>query len=427
MSAAAITLLAVFAGGLLTGVPIVFCIGLASVVTLWVADFPQMILAQRILSGTNVISLLAIPGFILTGELMIHAGLSRRLVRICQTMVQHVTGGLGMVTVLAATFFAAISGSAPATTAAIGGIMIPEMEKRGWQKNFAAALASAAGPIGQMIPPSIPMIIWGVVAEESISQLFLAGIIPGIMIAGGLMILCYFAARRQGIAPETSRSTMAELRAAINDGKWALAAPVIILGGIYGGVFTPTEAAAIGVAYALIIGIFVHRELRVSELYAITLKSMKTATIVCFIIAVASAFGWLVAIEQLPATIANGILSVSSNPYVLLFLLNLFLLFVGAIMDNIAAMIILGGILQALGAHIGLDPTHLGAIVVINLAIGMATPPFGYSLFVGAATSNLSIEQITKALWPMLLVQFAVLMLVSYVPFITLALPSLIR
>ncbi|MEW5421481.1 TRAP transporter large permease [Amorphus sp. 3PC139-8] len=427
MSDASWTILLVFLGGLLTGVPIVFSIGLAAIAGLYVADFPFVVLAQRVIAGTQVFSLLAIPGFVLAGDLMMHGGLSRRLVKVCQALVQHVTGGLGMVTVLSATFFAAISGSAPATTAAIGGIMVPEMEQRGWRRDFSAALATASGPIGQMIPPSIPMIIWGVVAEESISQLFLAGIIPGFLVAVGLMTVCYFTARRQNIMTDVKRATWPELRSALNQGKWSLAAPVIILGGIYGGVFTPTEAAAIGVAYAFIVGFFIHRELKLSDLGAIMLQSMRTSTIVCFIIAVASAFGWLVAIEQLPDTIASGILSVSSNPIVILLLLNLFLLFIGAVMDNIAAMIILGGILTSIGNQIGLDPTHLGALVVINLAMGMATPPFGYSLFVGAAISKLSIEEVAKALWPMLLIMMVVLALVAYVPWVTLALPSLVR
>ena len=424
MTETAWALLLVFAGGLITGVPIAVAIGLAAIAGIYMADFPWIILSQRIIAGTQVFSLLAIPGFVLTGDLMMHGGLSRRLVGVGQCLVRHITGGLGMVTVISATFFAAISGSAPATTAAIGGIMIPEMEKRGWRRDFAASLATASGPIGQMIPPSIPMIIWGVVAEQSIGKLFLAGIIPGILIAFGLMGVCYVTARRNGIMTNEKRATLKELGSAVNHGKWSLAAPVVILGGIYGGVFTPTEAAAIGVVYALVIGLFVHRELKVADLPAIVKRSMRTTTIVCFIIATAAAFGWLVTVEQLPGTVASIILGVSDNPIVILLMINVFLLFIGAVMDNIAAMIILGGILTAMGARIGLDPTHLGAMVVINLAIGMATPPFGYSLFVGSAISGVPIEKMTKTLWPMLLVMFAVLALVTYVPWITLAIPN---
>ncbi|MDX1729536.1 MAG: TRAP transporter large permease [Aurantimonas coralicida] len=423
MTATAWALLLVFAGGLFTGVPIAIAIGLAAAVGIYMADFPWVILSQRVIAGTQVFSLLAIPGFVLTGDLMMHGGLSRRLVAVGQALVRHITGGLGMVTVISATFFAAISGSAPATTAAIGGIMIPEMEKRGWRRDFSASLATASGPIGQMIPPSIPMIIWGVVAEESIGKLFLAGIIPGILIACGLMGVCYVTARRSGIMTNEKRATWKELRSALNQGKWSLAAPVVILGGIYGGVFTPTEAAAVGVVYALMVGLLIHRELRPRDLPSIVRRSMRTSTIVCFIIATAAAFGWLVTVEQLPGTIAGIILGLSDNPIIILLMINVFLLFIGAVMDNIAAMIILGGILTAMGANLGLDPTHLGAIVVINLAIGMATPPFGYSLFVGSAISGVPIETMTKTLWPMLLVMFFVLALVTYVPWITLAIP----
>lgn len=415
-----------FAALVVLGMPIAFCLGIAALAALYVADIDIIVLAQKLVAGSQSFTLLAVPCFILAGELMRVGGLSRRLVRIAETMVQHLTGGLGMVTVLSATFFAAISGSAPATTAAIGNIMIPEMAKRGYRRDFSAALASAAGPIGQMIPPSIPMVIWGVIAEESITKLFLAGVIPGLLTCVGLMAVCYFSARAMGVSRETRRATFAEMLEALRDGKWALLAPVIILGGIYGGVFTPTEAGAVGVAYGLLAGMLLHRELKLRDLPGLFRRAMETTAMVMFIIASAAAFGWLVALEQLPETIANALLSVSSNPIVILLMLNLLLLLIGAIMDNLAAMIILGGVLISIAQQIGIDPIHFGALVVINFAIGMVTPPFGYSLFVGAAISGLSIEAIAKALWPMLLVQFLVLMAVTYIPAVTLALPNLL-
>lgn len=415
-----------FAALVVLGMPIAFCLGIAALAALYVADIDIIVLAQKLVAGSQSFTLLAVPCFILAGELMRVGGLSRRLVRIAETMVQHLTGGLGMVTVLSATFFAAISGSAPATTAAIGNIMIPEMAKRGYRRDFSAALASAAGPIGQMIPPSIPMVIWGVIAEESITKLFLAGVIPGLLTCVGLMAVCYFSARAMGVSRETRRATFAEMLEALRDGKWALLAPVIILGGIYGGVFTPTEAGAVGVAYGLLAGMLLHRELKLRDLPGLFRRAMETTAMVMFIIASAAAFGWLVALEQLPETIANALLSVSSNPIVILLMLNLLLLLIGAIMDNLAAMIILGGVLISIAQQIGIDPIHFGALVVINFAIGMVTPPFGYSLFVGAAISGLSIEAIAKALWPMLLVQFLMLMAVTYIPAVTLALPNLL-
>ena len=424
MSPVALSLLLTFLLTLVLGLPVAFCLGVAAVVGLWVADIDLIVLAQRTIAGTQVFSLLAIPGFVLTGELMTRGGLSRRLVRVCHCLVRHLTGGLGMVTVLSATVFAAISGSAPATTAAIGGIMVPEMERHGYRRPFAAGLATAAGPIGQMIPPSIPMVIWGVVAEESIARLFLAGILPGVLIAIGLMGVCYFTARREGLARESRRSTGAELRQALAEGKWALAAPLIILGGIYGGVFTPTEASAVGVVYGLLVGLVVYRELHPRDLPGVFLEAMRTTAIVTFIIATAAVFGWLVAIEQLPGRVAATLLGVSDNPVVILLMLNLLLLFIGAVMDNIAAMIILGGVLTTVGRQLGMDPTHLGAMVVINFAIGMATPPFGYSLFVGSAISKESVERIARAMGPLLLVEVVVLLLVTFVPGLTLWLPG---
>jgi C4-dicarboxylate transporter DctM subunit len=425
MTEVGIILLAAFGTFLFGGVPIVFALGVAAAIGLWVSDIDLVVVVQRTVSGTQSFSLLAVPGFILAGELMFRGGLSRRLIRMCNSMVARFRGGLGMVLVLSATFFAAISGSAPATTAAIGKIMIPEMEKRGYERSFATALATASGPIGQMIPPSIPMIVWGVISETSITRLFLAGVIPGLLVACGLMFLCFLTDLHAHRKSETRTINYAEVRAAFKDGLWALMAPVIILGGIYGGIFTPTEASAIGVVYGLVVGIFVYKEITWVDLPEVVLVSMKTTTVVIFVIATAGIFGWLVTLEDLPNAIAEGVFGISDDPIVILLMINALLLFIGAIMDNIAAMLILGAFLISLGQQLGLDPTHLGAIVVINFAVGMATPPFGYSLFVGAAISGLSVEKISMSLWPMLLVQIVVLALLTFIPPITLFLPDL--
>lgn len=425
MTETSVILLAAFATFLFGGIPIVFALGIAAAIGLWVSDIDLIVVVQRTVSGTQSFSLLAVPGFILAGELMFRGGLSRRLIRMCYSLVARFRGGLGMVLVLSATFFAAISGSAPATTAAIGKIMIPEMEKRGYERSFATALATASGPIGQMIPPSIPMIVWGVISETSITRLFLSGIAPGLLIALGLMFLCYLTDVHAKRKSETRITDFTEIRAAFKDGLWALMAPVIILGGIYGGIFTPTEASAVGVVYGFVVGLFVYREIAWTELFGIILTAMKTTTVVIFVIATAGIFGWLVTMEDLPNVIAGSIFGISQNPIVILLMINALLLFIGAIMDNIAAMLILGAVLTSLGQQLGLDPTHLGAIVVINFAIGMATPPFGYSLFVGAAISGLSVERISVSLWPMLLVQVFVLGLLTFIPPIALFLPNL--
>ena len=425
MSAAAWILSAGFAVLLVLGMPFAFALGLATLGALIVSDIEVIALAQKMIPGSQSFSLLAIPFFVLAGDLMTAGGLSRRLVGVANVLVRHVTGGLGMVAVIAAVFFAAISGSAPATTAAIGTIMIPEMEKRGYDRAFATALAVSAGIIGPLIPPSIPFVIWGVIAEQSIARLFLSGLVPGILLAIGLMVLCWNYARRREIAGE-ARATGAEMRRAFWEGKWALGGPVIILGGIYGGVFTPTEAAVVGAFYALVIGMFVHREVKLKDLPRITLGSLRTTAIVMFIITAAAGFGWLVAFEQLPPKIAELLTSISDESWVVLLTLNALLLLIGAVMDNVAAMVILGGVLTTTGNGLGMDPIHLGAMVTSNLTIGMATPPFGYALFVGAAVSRIGIWEISKAMWPMIGVMVLVLLAVTYVPAVSLALQGLI-
>ena len=410
---------------LVLGVPIVFAIGISSVIALWMLDIDLVVLAQRLIAGTHSFPLLAIPGFILAGDLMSHGGLSTRLMQIADRMVRHVHGGLGMVSVLSSMFFACLSGSAPATTATVGSIMIPEMEKRGYTKRFATSLAVSVGPLGQIIPPSIPFIVWGVIAEQSITRLFLSGIVPGVIDGSCYMVVCYVLAKRLGIG-KLPRATFRQFLRAVSEGKWALLAPVIILGGIYGGVFTPTEASVVGVAYGLIVGLFIYRGLQWNDLYGLVLRSLRTTAVVMFIIAAASAFGWLLAYEQVPDKIVELILSVSDNRIVILLLLNATLLIIGAIMDNLAAMIILGGVLMHLGTQLGIDPIQLGPMIVINFAVGMETPPLGYSLFVGSAISGLSIEEISKGMLPFLLVDIGMLLLVTFVPWITLWLPGLI-
>jgi len=414
-----------FAILLILGVPIVFAIGISSALALWILNIDIVVLAQMLIAGTQKFALLAIPGFLLAGDLMTAGGISSHLMKVSNSLIRHVTGGMGMVSVLSSMFFACITGSAPATTAAIGTIMIPELEKRGYSRRFATSLAVSVGPLGQIIPPSIPFIVWGVIAEVSITRLFLSGVVPGILDGMAYMIVCYLIAKRAGIASDPRASLREVLRAAYK-GKWALLAPVIILGGIYGGIFTPTEASMIGVAYGFFIGMFVYRGIHFSDLIPLITQAMRTTAVVMFIISMAAAFGWLLAYEQVPAKLVNLILSVSENKIVILLLLNLMLLLIGAVMDNLAAMVILGGLLINLGNQLGLDPIQLGPIVVINFAVGMETPPLGYSLFVGSSISDLSIEEISRGMWPFFMVDVGMLMLVTFVPWVTLALPKLI-
>jgi C4-dicarboxylate transporter DctM subunit len=407
-------------------VPLAFAIGLATIGALWSADIDMMIFAQRMVSGTQSFSLLAIPFFILAGDLMTAGGISRRLVGFAEVLVRHRTGGLGMVAVLAAAFFAALSGSAPATTAAIGAIMIPEMEKRGYSRPFSTALAVAGGIIGPMLPPSIPMVVWGVMSETSISQLFLAGVVPGILLAAGLMVLCWHHARTHEIAPQP-KATRAEVWSAFNAAKWALCGPVLVLGGIYGGIVTPTEAAIVAAVFALVLGFGVYRELTLQNILPVTRGSLKTMTIVMFIIALANGFGWILAFERIPGQVTQAMEGLADTPALYLLMTNVLLLVIGCVMDNLAAMIILASFLIPIGEQLGMDPVQFGAMVAINFTIGMATPPFGYTIFVGAAISGLKIGQIARPLLPMLGVMIAILLLVAFVPQVTLAIVGLVR
>ena len=411
---------------LLLRVPLAFALGLSTIAALWAADIDQMIFAQRMVSGTQSFSLLAIPFFILAGDLMTAGGISRRLVGLADVLVRHRTGGLGMVAVLAAAFFAALSGSAPATTAAIGAIMIPEMEKRGYSRAFATALAVAGGIIGPMLPPSIPMVVWGVMSETSISQLFLAGIVPGLLLASGLMALSWRHARKHGIEAQP-KATRAEVWGAFNSAKWALLGPVLVLGGIYGGIVTPTEAAIVAAVFALVLGFGVYRELNRENIVSVTLNSLKTMTIVMFIIALANGFGWVIAFERIPMEVANALEPFADQPALYTLMLNGVLLAIGCVMDNLAAMVVLSSFLVPIGDQLGMDPVQFGAMVAINFTIGMATPPFGYTIFVGAAISGLSIGKIARPLAPMLGVMLVVLLLVAFAPPVTLAAVDLLR
>src|SRR5690606_18580406 len=286
-------------GALICGVPIAFALGGVALVGFVVAGIDPLVVARRLIAGTQTLSLLAIPGFILAGEIMRLGGLTRRLIRIASALVGHISGGLSMATVVAATFFGAISGSAPATTAAVGTLMPDELEKRGYRRAYAAALCTSVGPRGQMIPPSIPMIIWGVLAEQSIARLFLAGLLPGLLTSAGFLVVSWLYGRVRGV-PREERATLHELIAALRSGIWALLSPVIILGGIYGGVFTPTEASMVAVVYGLLVGVGIYRELGWKELGQVLTGSLRTTANVTFVIAMAAPFAWLMSYERIP-------------------------------------------------------------------------------------------------------------------------------
>lgn len=415
MSEVAWFLTAGFGLMVVAGVPFAVAIALAVTGALIAADIEPAFLAQSVISGSQSFSLLAIPLFMLAGELMSAGGLSQRLVDVASTLVRHLRGGLAMVTVLAALVFSAISGSAPATTAAIGAIMIPAMAKAGYDKAFAASIAVSAGVLGPLIPPSIAFVIWGIVAEQSIGRLFLSGIVPGFVLAAGLLVICWAHARRHDV-PRLPRATLREAGTAFARGRWALASPLVVLGGIYGGVFTPTEAAAVSCVYALLVGLFVERQLSLRALPGIFASAMRTSAIVCAIIAVSAGFGILVAQEQIATRFAAWMAANVGERWVALAALNIAFFLLAAVMDEIAIMVILGPMLIAIANRFGVDPIHFGAIIVTNVSIGMAAPPIGYCLFIGMAISGLSLARISRAIWPQIAWMLVVLFLTTYIP-----------
>lgn len=404
------------------GLPLPFAIALSSVLALTVGDMPLVLIAQRMYMGTDSFPMLAIPFFVLSGEIMLKGGLSKRLIQVANSLIGHLTGGLAMTSVASAAFFGAISGSAPATTASIGSIMVPEMKKAGYDEDFSAALVASVGPLGQIIPPSIPMVLWATMAGISVSDLFLAGVFPGILMALALCICSYIIAKRRGFRRVGKRAPAHEVFHALKEGIWALLMPVIILGSIYGGVCSPTEAGGVVCFYALFVGFFIYRELKIKDMMGILINTVKTTAMVVFMVGCANLFGWIMASEQLPAKMVSGFLSVSGNKFVILFLLNVALLITGALMDNISAMTILCAVLTGIGSAVGMDPIQLGAIIVINFAIGNITPPVGYTLYVAAGITGQPFERIAKNAMPMLLCEILVLLIITYIPFFTLAL-----
>lgn len=409
-------------------IPIGITLGLSTAIAMYfTSDIPMLMLAQKSVTGLDSFPLLAIPFFILAGALMCGGGISRRLVNLAEALVGFITGGLAMVTVLACMFFAAISGSGPATVSAIGSFMIPSMKERKYDAGFAAAITAAAGTIGVIIPPSIPFVIYCVVAQCSIGDMFIAGIVPGIIIGIALMLVCYGTAKKRHYLSVSERPRFSTVWKALKDAFWALLVPVIILGGIYGGIFTPTEAAVVAVVYSVIIGKFVYKELDAKGIY----ECLRTTGLINgateFMIGLSMAFASYLAMAQIPAHIADWLTNFAHNPIVLLMIINVFLLIIGCFVDNIAAVIILTPILLPVVKMIGVDPIHFGLIITVNLACGFISPPYGINLFVASAISGESIENISKAILPSFIAMVICLMLFTYFPVFTLGLLNLIR
>lgn len=411
---------------LLMGQPIAYVLGGASVAYLLVkGTLPFTILAGKMFEGLDSFPLLAIPFFMLSGALMNEGGITQRLIRFAQLLVGAIRGGLGLVNVIASMFFAGISGSAAAEASAIGSVLIPAMKEEGYDEDYAAALTASASTMGPIIPPSIPMILYGATANVSIGALFLAGAVPGVLLGAGFMVLAWYMARVRDY-PVGRRSNLKELAVGLKDALLALTMPGIILGGILGGVFTPTEASAVAAVYAFVIGFFVYREIKLARLPAIIADAALGTAIVMLVIGASELFSWILAAEQVPVKMAEAMLSVSSSPWVVLLLVNVLLFVVGIWLEPAPALIILVPVLAPLAQKVGIDPVHFGAVVVINLVIGLITPPVGASLFVVCSVAKLSLERVSRAIWPFIGVAILVLLLVTYIPPLTTWLPRML-
>jgi tripartite ATP-independent transporter DctM subunit len=407
--------------------PIAIAIGTAASLAIVVqGDFSLMMVVQRLIAGTDSFHLLAVPLFMFAGILMEKGGISRRLIALADALVGWLPGGLAAAAIVSAMFFAGVSGSAAADTAAVGAVLIPAMKRAGYGSGFSAAVQAAGGSTGVVIPPSIPMILFGFLTGASIGKLFAAGILPGLLIGGSLIAVASFSAWQRGVAVNR-RFSAAALGRAFTEALLPLGAPAIILGGILTGVFTATESAAVAVVYALVVGMLVYRKIRPADLPALIIDGSVTTAIVMFIIATASVFGWVAAIEELPARLSAGLLTLTDDPVLLLLIINLLLLIAGTIVETTAALILFVPLITAMQPVLGIDLLHLGVIVVANLAIGMLTPPMGICLIVSGAISGDTITRVSHRILPFLAVLIFDLLIISFWADLSLFLPGLME
>ena len=418
---------AILLGLIFLGVPIAYALGLSSMyLIINYLDVPLVLIAQNMFSAVNSYEFLAVPFFMLAGSFMSHGGVTKRLINFAQSIVGPYRGGLAQVVAVSGIFFGAISGSAAAVTAAIGAIMIDSMEKKGYSRPFTAAVIAAGGMVGIVIPPSITLVVYGVIAGVSIGDLFLGGFGPGIVYGLSMLALSYFICRKNGWGGEGSFSFKNLFKSFLNS-IWALLMPVIILGGIYGGIFTPTEAAAVASVYALVIGFFVYRELKIKDLPKIIASAIYGTVVIMFIVAAAKVFGYVITSAEIPHMLGAWITSIAPNRYVFLIIVNVILLMLGTLVNPSAAVVILTPILLPAALSFGIDPVFFGVLMICNLAIGNITPPVGLDLFVVSAVTKLSIDKIAKAIYPYILVLVAEVFVFAFVPQIIMFLPNLFR
>ncbi len=417
-------LIAIFVICLILRFPIAFALGLSCLAYVFFKGIPLIILPMKMYSGIDVFILLSIPGFILSGNLMNHGGLTEKIIAFCNHLMGHIRGGLALANVGASMLFAGISGTAVSDTASIGSVMIPAMKKEGYDAGFSCAVTASSSTVGPIIPPSVPMIIAATLSGLSVGKLFLAGAIPGFMLGIGLMVVVYFISKKRRY-PKHPRSGLKQVLYGFKDTFWAILMTFIIIFGIVGGVFTPTEASIIAVIYALIIGSLVYKKLSLRNLPIIVLDSMKTSASLMILVGFANLFGWILITERLPQAISSEILNFTTNKYLVLLLINLLLIFIGTFMETIAALLILFPILMKVAVAVDVDPIHFAVIAVLNLMIGLTTPPVGVCLFVASSIGKISISAVSKAGFPFLVTSILVLILVTLFPQISLFLPEL--
>lgn len=421
----ATTLFIIFVAFLIFQMPVSFCLIISTILAMFVAsDIDSIAIVLKLFRSSGNYHLIAIPFFILAGGFMENGGISRRLVSFSSALIGHVRGGLANTSVAAAMFFAGLSGAAAADTAAVGSLLIPAMKRKGYGSDIATSVMATAGSIGIIIPPSIPMIILGVTAGVSIGGLFMGGVLPGLLMGLSLMVVNYFYCKVRKIEPE-ERVSMNVLFKSFLDSILAILTVVIIVGGIVGGIFTATEASVVAAFYSFIVGFFIYKELKFRDMPGIFVKSAVTTGVVVFTVAAASGFGWILTAENIPAQIANFVISLSDSKWTIMLLLNALFLVMGTFLDPSAIIIILVPIVWPIVMKIGIEPIHFGVAMIVNMAIGQCTPPVGIALFVASGISGISLNDVLKCYWKYLAAMVVVLLLVIFVPFFSTWIPTM--
>ncbi len=409
-------LFAILAVCLILGIPVAVSIGIASVSYLLLSGINTYALIPRMYAGLDTMTLIALPGFVIAGNLMDSGGLAKRLVALCDMIVSKIAGGLSIVTILASMVFGAISGSNVATTAAIGGIMLPEMEKRGYEKSYAAAVAATGGILGAIIPPSLGMVVYGSSTGVSITKMFAAGFPTGILMGALASAVCFVIGKKHGYRGSGTKYTPQLVGKIIKDAAFAIICPVIILGGIFSGKFTPTEAAVIAIVYSILVGFFIYKELTIKKLWDTLVKSAITSAAILYIIACATLFGYIIATEKVPDMAFAAIQSFTTNRYLIMLLVQLCLLIAGMFMESSAIIIITAPILAPLATMLGFNPIHFGITTIVNINIGCLTPPFGVCLFTGSMISKVPVQKVISKLWPFLCAYVVGLLIIAFFP-----------